>query len=101
MLRVEIPKQDGLTRQIGVPTLEDKIVQRAAAEVLSAVYETDFLGFSYGFRKCVIRHIKKWLKAGVLEDGNRIEVTKGTPQGVMLPRFSGHLVYAAAANRCA
>jgi retron-type reverse transcriptase len=45
-----IPKADGKQRPLAVAALEDKIVQRAVAEVLNAIYEEDFLGFSYGFR---------------------------------------------------
>jgi hypothetical protein len=48
--RTYIPKEDGRQRPIGVTALEDKIVQRAVVEVLEAIYETDFKGFSYGFR---------------------------------------------------
>ncbi|MFO0579770.1 MAG: group II intron reverse transcriptase/maturase [Polyangia bacterium] len=48
--RVLIAKADGGHRPLGIAALEDKIVQRAVVEVLSAIYETDFLGFSYGFR---------------------------------------------------
>src|ERR1700740_1121916 len=48
--RSYIPKEDGNTRPRAVAALEDKIVQRAVSAVLSAIYEEDFLGFSYGFR---------------------------------------------------
>jgi RNA-directed DNA polymerase len=48
--RVYIPKPDGGQRPLAVAALEDKIVQRATAAVLNAIYEADFLGFSYGFR---------------------------------------------------
>lgn len=127
-----IEKESGGMRAIGIPTLEDKIVQRATVEVLNAIYEADFLGFSYGFRpgrsqhqaldalsvglcrkkvswvldadlrgffdnldrawlvkfiehrigdRRVVRLIQKWLNAGVLENGERIDSETGTVQG--------------------
>ena len=130
--RAFIPKPDGRQRPLGVTALEDKIVQRTTVEVLNAIYETDFLGFSYGFRpgrsphdalnalyaaiitrkvswvldadirdyfgtishewlekfiehriadKRVLRHIKKWLNAGVLEEGCKTYSEEGVPQG--------------------
>jgi RNA-directed DNA polymerase len=48
--RQYIPKPDGRQRPLGIAALEDKIVQRAVVEILNAIYEADFLGFSYGFR---------------------------------------------------
>jgi len=48
--RVHLPKGDGTTRAIGIPTLEDKVLQRAVAMVLTEVYEQDFLPCSFGFR---------------------------------------------------
>lgn len=48
--RVEIPKGDGETRALGIPTFEDKVLQRSVVMVLNAVYEQDFLPCSYGFR---------------------------------------------------
>lgn len=130
--RAFITKDDGRQRPLGVTALEDKIAQRATVEVLNPIYETDFLGFSYGYRpgksphhaldalytalltrkvnwildgdissffdgldhewlikfvehriadQRVVRLIRKWLNAGVLEEGQWLCSEEGTPQG--------------------
>jgi group II intron reverse transcriptase/maturase len=133
--RVWIPKPDGRQRPIGIASLEDKIVQQAVVWVLQAIYEQDFLGFSYGFRpnrgchqaldalsvaitsrqvswvldadiagffdtinhewlirflehrigdKRVLRLIRKWLRAGISEEGEWSQTNVGTPQGAVI-----------------
>jgi RNA-directed DNA polymerase len=130
--RVNIPKGEGKVRPLGLPVLREKIVQRAVASILEAIYEQDFLECSYGYRprkkaqkaatdlskelmkgydyvveadirsffdaidhdwlikmlelrikdSALIRLIKKWLKAGVLNvDGQVINPETGCPQG--------------------
>lgn len=130
-----ILKEDGRQRPLGVAAIEDKILQRAVVEVLNAIYEEDFLGFSYGFRPgrsqhdaldalafgikrtpvnhvldCdiraffdsvnhgwltrfvehrigdlrVIRLIRKWLKAGVMDGGQWQASETGSPQGAVI-----------------
>jgi len=61
--RVFIPKTDGRLRPLGVAGLEDKILQRAVVEVLNAIYEQDFRGFSYGFRPGA-RSMMRWMRSG-------------------------------------
>jgi RNA-directed DNA polymerase len=132
--RVHIPKGDGGTRPLGIPALEDKIVQQAARMILEPIYEAMFIGFSYGYRpgksahealdavaaaierkvnwvldadirsffdtinhgwmqkflehrigdKRMVRLLMKWMKAGVMEDGELREVHEGTPQGGLI-----------------
>jgi RNA-directed DNA polymerase len=133
--RQYIPKADGTKRPLAIAALEDKIVQKAVANVIEAIYEQDFIGFSYGFRpkrgihdamdslivgiekknvnwvldvdirsffdtvshewlvrflehriadRRIIRLIQKWLKVGVLEDGQVTAREQGTGQGAVI-----------------
>ena len=133
--RTYIPKADGRERPLAIAALEDKIVQGATVMVLNAIYEEDFLGFSYGFRpgrgphdaldalmvgitsrkvnwildadirsffdtvsqdwlirfvehrigdRRIVRLIRKWLRAGILEDGAVAVSDRGTGQGAVI-----------------
>jgi RNA-directed DNA polymerase len=138
--RAYVPKNEKEDRPIGIPTTEDKILQRAVAMILEPIYEQEFLPFSFGFRRgrsqhdaldylreqcfatnvqwvlevdlakffdtvdhrqmqellsrrvrdgVIARLIAKWLKAGVMEDGNVSYPEEGTPQGgVISPLLS-------------
>ena len=141
--RVHIPKPDGGQRPLGIPALEDQIVQSAVAELLSAIYEVDFLGFSYGFRPGrsphralqalhtglmtqyvnwvldadirrffdsvdhewllrmlahrvadarILRLVRGWLRAGVLDGEAWSETTEGTPQGAGISPLLANVV---------
>jgi len=68
--RVNIPKENGTSRPIGVSTVEDKIVQGALREVLESIYEQDFLECSYGFRPKRSAHDAIRRLSGVFREGN-------------------------------
>ena len=84
--RVFIPKSDGGQRPLGVPSLEDKVVQGAVAEVLNAIYEVDFLGFSYGFRPRRNPHQALTALHTAVIDSTRPEVPDRRPPAPRLTR---------------
>jgi hypothetical protein len=69
--RQYIPKPDGRKRPLGIAALEDKIVQRAVGEVLNAIYEADFVGFSYGFRPGIVASTMRWMRLQPESTGRR------------------------------
>jgi hypothetical protein len=77
--RIYIPKEDGRQRPISIPSLEDKIVQRATVKLLNAIYEQDFLGCSYGFRPS-----KKCGRTGQLSPQVNIKGVKRRRNGLKL-----------------
>ena len=139
--RVHISKDDGRTRPLGIPALEDKIVQQAVRMILEPIYEAEFVGFSYGFRPGrsshmaldalaeaihrkvswvldadirsffdtidhgwmqrflehrigdtrMVRLLMKWLRAGVMEDGELHAAREGTPQGGIISPLLANL----------
>jgi RNA-directed DNA polymerase len=97
--RVFIPKADGRLRPLGIAALEDKIVQRAVVEVLNAVYEVDFLGFSYGFRPGRSQHDAldalaagiKWKKVGWVLDADVRDLFGSLDQSWLL-KFIEHRI---------
>src|SRR5467141_765675 len=70
---------------LGIAAVDDKIVQQAVVTILNQIYEEDFLGFSYRVADPrILRLIRKWLKAGVMEEGKWSEPQTGTPQGSVI-----------------
>jgi len=79
--RVEIPKPDGGKRKLGIPTVMDRIIQQAIAQVISPIYEETFSDNSYGFRIGRSQHQAIEKAKGYVEKGDTVVLTAGVPLG--------------------
>ena len=82
--RVDIPKPNGGTRMLGIPTVQDRVIQQAIAQILVEAYDPHFSNSSYGFRpgrSALLRLIGRYLRNGIMQNGLVSPREEGTPQG--------------------
>ena len=84
--RVQIPKENGQKRNLGILTVMDRIIQQAMVQILTPIFEEQFHDNSYGFRQgrsCeqAVLKVLEYLSAGVMVNGIKMKTKVGTPQG--------------------